>query len=131
MKLVDRALSIDPNCANAWLNKGNFQEDAGFSEQAKECYEKAISCNPNLVGAHNNLGNLKYAQNKVEDSCFNFLEALRIDPTDSEILCNLAMALSKTSYKDYAVTAFEEAVNQCVGNIEILVNYMVFLLEIQ
>ena len=25
MKLVQKALAIDKNCANAWLNKGNFE----------------------------------------------------------------------------------------------------------
>ena len=24
MELVEKALEIDPNCANAWLNKGNL-----------------------------------------------------------------------------------------------------------
>lgn len=70
-------------------------------------------------------------QEKYEDSCFDYLYALEIDPSDSEILCNLGLALAKTQYKDYANIAFEEAVNSCVGNTEILSNYMLFLLEIQ
>ena len=32
MQYVEKALSLDQKCANAWLNKGNFEQDAGFNE---------------------------------------------------------------------------------------------------
>jgi hypothetical protein len=59
------------------------------------------------------------------------LNSLEIDPFDNETLGNLGLALSKTQYKDYAVIAFEEAVNQCSGHLDILMNYLIFLLEVQ
>jgi Tfp pilus assembly protein PilF len=54
---------------------------------------------------------------------------LEIKPDDEEALCNLALALKRTSYLDYAKMAFEEAVNVSPGNTFILTNYMMFLLE--
>ena len=48
---------------------------------------------------------------------------------DEESLSNLGLALAKTQYKDYSNMAFEEAVNMCPGNTDILANYMLFLLE--
>ena len=58
-----------------------------------------------------------------------FLDVLEIKPDDEEALCNLALALKRTSYLDYARMAFEEAVNVSPGNTFILTNYMMFLLE--
>lgn len=60
-----------------------------------------------------------------------FLDALEIKPDDEEALCNLALALKRTSYLEYAKMAFEEAVNVSPGNTFILNNYMMFLLEQQ
>lgn len=59
------------------------------------------------------------------------MDALEIKPDDDEALCNLALALKRTSYIDYAKMAFEEAVNVSPGNTFILMNYMMFLLEQQ
>ena len=57
------------------------------------------------------------------------MDAIEIKPDDEEALCNLALALKRTSYLDYAQMAFEEAVNVAPGNTFILTNYMMFLLE--
>lgn len=59
------------------------------------------------------------------------MDALEIKPDDEEALCNLALALKRTTYIDYAKMAFEEAVNVSPGNTFILTNYMMFLLEQQ
>ena len=49
-----------------------------------------------------NLGCILYEEKKYEDSAIKFLDALVIKPDDEEALCNLALALKKTSYLDYA-----------------------------
>lgn len=59
------------------------------------------------------------------------MDALEIKPDDEEALCNLALALKRTSHLDFALMAFEEAVNVSPGNTFILNNYMMFLLEQQ
>ena len=70
-----------------------------------------------------------YDKDEYEKSVVKYLEALAINPDDSETLSNLGLALANTQYKDYANIAFEEAVNSCPGNTDILENYMLFLLE--
>ena len=77
-----------------------------------------------------NLGCIEYEEySHFEDAAIRFLDALEIKPDDEEALCNLALALKRTSYLDYAQIAFEEAVNVSPGNTFILTNYMMFLLE--
>ena len=79
-----------------------------------------------------NIGCIEYEENQHYDqAAILFLDALEIKPDDEEALCNLALALKKTSYIEYAKMAFEEAVNVSPGNTFILTNYMMFLLEQQ
>ena len=68
-------------------------------------------------------------QSDYENAAIKFLDALSIKPDDEEALCNLALALKKTSYIDYAEMAFEEAIKVNPSNTFILSNYMYFLLE--
>ena len=94
-------------------------------------FKAAYDADSTNIGALVNLGALDYEQNNFEDAAIKFLDALDIKPDDEEALCNLALALKKTSYLDYAQIAFEEAVNVSPGNTFILSNYMMFLLERQ
>ena len=79
-----------------------------------------------------NIGCIEYEEYQHFDlAALYFLDALEIKPDDEEALCNLALALKRTTYIDYAKMAFEEAVNVSPGNTFILTNYMMFLLEQQ
>ena len=77
------------------------------------------------------MGCIQYEEySAYDEAAIRFLDALEIKPDDEEALCNLALALKRTSsYVDYAQIAFEEAVNVSPGNTFILTNYMMFLLE--
>ena len=87
---------------------------------------------PENVPAIVNIGCIEYEEfQHFDQAAILFLDALEIKPDDEEALCNLALALKRTSYIDYAKMAFEEAVNVSPGNTFILTNYMMFLLEQQ
>lgn len=129
MEMVKKALKINEKCANAWLNKGNIHEDMDQVDEAQKCYEEAKRLKPRLAGAFTNLGNLKYQAGQNEDACLDYLTALDIDCDDSETLANLGMALAQTKYREFASIAFEEALAAGYGNLDILNNYLYFLLE--
>lgn len=93
-------------------------------------FKAAEQVDPKNVAAIVNLGCIEYEEySHFEDAAIRFLDALEMKPDDEEALCNLALALKRTSYLDYAQIAFEEAVNVSPGNTFILTNYMMFLLE--
>ena len=92
-------------------------------------FQAATEADPSNIGAIVNLGALEFEKNNYEFAAIRFLDALEIKQDDEEALCNLALALKKTSYISYAQVAFEEAVNVSPGNTFILQNYMLFLLE--
>ena len=93
-------------------------------------FTAALTADADNKEAIMNMGCILYEENKdYEEAAIKFLDALVIKPDDEEVLCNLALALKKTLYLDYAQIAFEEAVKVSPGNTFILNNYMLFLLE--
>jgi Flp pilus assembly protein TadD len=46
---------IDPNDAHTWYFLGLTRQGLRQEDEARECYEKALACNPYLLGAMNNL----------------------------------------------------------------------------
>lgn len=57
IKLIKKAISLNSNNANFYLNLGVANNLAGFEEMAVLNYKKAISINPKFKQAHFNLGN--------------------------------------------------------------------------
>ena len=94
--MVDKALKIDGNCKNAWVNKGNIQQALGFNDKARDCYEKAVDIDMNFALPHTNLGNLEYLKSNFEQAAYSYLQSLEKDPSDEDTLCNLGLALAKT-----------------------------------
>jgi len=83
-------------------------------------FQAANEADPRNIGAIVNLGALEFEKSNFENAAIRFLDALEIKQDDEEALCNLALALKKTSYTEYAQMAFEEAVNVSPGNTFIL-----------
>jgi len=70
--------------------------------ESLQMFTAAHEADPRNSGAINNLGNVDFEEGKFEEAAIKFLDALDIKPTDEEALCNLAIALKKTKYLDYA-----------------------------
>ena len=65
-------------------------------------FQAASEADPNNIGALVNLGALEFEKSNFEFAAIRFLDALEIKQDDEEALCNLALALKKTSYTSYA-----------------------------
>nr|WP_264478111.1 tetratricopeptide repeat protein [Planktothrix agardhii] len=63
-----RALSLNPNHANAYVNRAFAQIELGEYQQAIDDCKEAIRLNPNHVNAHQHLTN---ANNRLFEQCFN------------------------------------------------------------
>lgn len=65
-------------------------------------FQAANEADPRNIGAIVNLGALEFEKNNWENAAIRFLDALEVKQDDEEALCNLALALKKTSYTEYA-----------------------------
>jgi len=118
--------------ANAMVNMGLIYKHQNGIDDALKMFKAAKQHEPGNVAAIVNIGCIEFEEYQhFDQAAILFLDALEIKPDDEEALCNLALALKKTTYIDYAKMAFEEAVNVSPGNTFILTNYMMFLLEQQ
>lgn len=131
-KFCREALELNSMNSNAMVNMGLIYKHQNGIEDALKMFKAARQHDAVNIAAIVNIGCILYEeQNKFDEAALLFLDALEVKPDDEEALCNLALALKRTSYLDYAKMAFEEAVNVSPGNTFILTNYMMFLLEQQ
>jgi tetratricopeptide (TPR) repeat protein len=82
-KLVDKAITLKPDLAEAHGNRGNALMDKRPAE-ALASYDKAIALKPDLAEAHNNRGNalrrlLRPADNGTATVSSNFQSRCRLD----------------------------------------------------
>lgn len=82
----------------------------GQMQMALELYRQAVRSNPRSVDAHTALG-LGLMQVGIDAEAVDHLErAVKLDPTNPEAICNLAMAHRSQSRLNEALTCYERAV---------------------
>ncbi|MFY1110450.1 MAG: tetratricopeptide repeat protein [Methanosarcinaceae archaeon] len=101
----DKSLGINPNYPGAHYrahnNKGIALKNLKRISEAKECFKKAISDNPNFADAYTNLGVLYAEEFKEYDKAMErFEEAVKLDPSNHKAYSNLMLAKLKIIKKD-------------------------------
>jgi tetratricopeptide (TPR) repeat protein len=92
---IEKALSINPDYASAWVTHGLLEECDGNNQQAIEDYQKALSIDPSLAVAHQNLAVDYYKIGDFENSLEEYNLATAIDPSRSSAWDGAAEALTK------------------------------------
>lgn len=84
-----RAISLNPNYANAYNNRGLTYYKQGNLEEAIKDFKKAIELNSKE--AHNNLGMLYYKQGNSGEALKYLSKVIELDPTYATAYYNRAM----------------------------------------
>jgi tetratricopeptide (TPR) repeat protein len=87
----ERAISIDPSCAEAWYWKGYTFEDMdnpespniSLNKEAITCFETAIKINPPYVDAYIDLGFCQAQIGMYDEALKSVNKALEMDPNNS------------------------------------------------
>jgi adenylate cyclase len=117
--LFRQVIEIDPRYAPAWdelasnfINKaanGVLSNQEGYA-RAREAVEKALAIDPDYAPAHASLGWIAmYGDNDLGGAARHFQHALALDPTDLDVLRNVASFLQSLGRLDEAL-ALDEAV---------------------
>ena len=106
-----RAISIDPNFAQALNNLGIVHFDLRKFEEAAEFYEQAIKANSTYPEAHNNLGNALRALGKQEEALEQYQRALLLRERYPEAYNNLAAILRDRDQIAEAEHAYRKAMS--------------------
>lgn len=96
----DRALQLDPACAQAHVGRGNVFYLQGQYEQALACNAQALAIQPDYPEAHTNQGMALQQLGRLDDAMACFNRALAIEPDFADALTN--RGLLRLSRQDFA-----------------------------
>ena len=107
---TEKALSLDPKLAEAYLARGNLAWTLGNSfphEKAAADFRRGLEINPNLEPARKALAGVYYHVGLLDEAVLEFRKASRIDPYDLDTLYRLPrIALYQQKYPE-ALAGFE------------------------
>jgi len=109
LELIDGALKINPNAADATLNYGNVLKALGRHEEALANYDKALAIKPDYVQALSNRGSILFYLKRLDEALASFDEALAIKPDHVEALSSRGVALSNLQRFDEALASYDKA----------------------
>jgi tetratricopeptide (TPR) repeat protein len=91
----DKALSINPNFADAWVMRGVALGKLGQYSEVLTSSDKALTINPNSVEAWNNRGSALDDLGRYEEAVASYDKALTINPNYVDALSNRGNSLKK------------------------------------
>ena len=109
-KLTERALKREPNLPAAHDMMARIWRDWGMPETALVHAHRAIYFAPRWSGAHNTLGTVLYALDRIAEARTAFLRAFELDSGASWALSNLCYLEFRTGNLDEARRRCEAAV---------------------
>lgn len=107
-----KAIEIDPTCADAYNNLGTIYLNQGQLDEAARLYHRAIDIYPSFAEAYNNLGILLMKQGRPAEAIEQFQKALELEPDNAEIQNNLANVFTTQGRADEAIEHYRQALAQ-------------------
>lgn len=113
VQLMRKALAVNPNYVEAYVNLGaSLHEQSGQDQvklsEAADCYRKAIALRPNYAEVHSNLGVVLKAQEHLHESAACFVRALELNPCSAETFANLDALLKEMAAPDEALMYYRQ-----------------------
>ena len=110
------AVSLDPKLTEAHNLLGVAYDKKGFSERAKDSFERAVKLEEDAETL-NNLGFSLYQNGNYRAAVDRLKRAAKLAPTDERILNNLGLAYCRLGKVDEAYKAFARATGPLTGNL--------------
>jgi Tfp pilus assembly protein PilF len=110
------ATSLDPKLTEAHNLLGVAYDKKGFSDRAKESFERAVKMEAD-ADTLNNLGFSLYQSGNYRAAVDRLKRAAKLAPNDERILNNLGLAYCRLGKIDEAYKAFARATGPLVGNL--------------
>lgn len=104
------AMAKGNNIPVVLAHEAQAYDKAKMYDQAVATYQKMLAINPNDASAHNGLGAVYAAQNKLAEAQAEFQKAAQLDPTGAaKAYYNEGAILSNAGKMDEAAAAFKQA----------------------
>jgi predicted O-linked N-acetylglucosamine transferase (SPINDLY family) len=110
MATVERALAINPNDADALIDRGQFLQAQGRLEEAIVSYGSGLKFSPKNLSALNNLGACLLLKAQPAQAIPYFQAAAAAMPTSPKPPNNIGAALKEVGQIDQAIVQFRRAI---------------------
>ncbi len=110
LKACDEEIGINPNCAEAWCNKGVTLAFLERYEEALKACAEAIGINPNYAEAWYNKGVALCELERYEEALKACDEAIGINPNCADAWYNKGVALGELERPEEELKAYDEAI---------------------
>ena len=109
IKLMDEALRLRPDFADALCMGGYMLSECGKPEAAMRFYRRALELDASLVVAHVNSGKLLFGVGRFTEALDSFAAATRLAPDDPDAWCSRAGTLRELGRLDESAEAAQRA----------------------
>ncbi|KQO91925.1 hypothetical protein ASF36_18725 [Methylobacterium sp. Leaf90] len=109
VRLIRRAIELDPEEPSAHINLGNVVFDLDRPDLAAEAYITAIRFEPDEIDARNNLGVALRVLQRPEEAEAVYREGLALDPQHRDLWNNLGRLLAGRGRIDEAIACHTRA----------------------
>ena len=108
----DAALELNPNLADAYLNRATVNLSLGHHKEAITDCDNALKLNPDFVVAYINRAVAKFFLGEAEDALDDYNAALKLNP-------NYAIAYTNRAAANLSLEHFEETIADCDSALEL------------
>jgi tetratricopeptide (TPR) repeat protein len=105
----ERALTVNPQLAQAHINLISLYGRTGQFEKAEKHYHAAVAVNPNLADSHYNFGVLLAGQQRYTEAAQAFYRSLQINQFNAEAHYNYAVIIEREGRLDEAAGHYRRA----------------------
>ena len=92
--VLERALVLRPDSAEALTVLGKSLKDLGRVEEALARLQRAVTVNPKYANAHNTEGNVLLVMGRLEESLAAYCRAVELDPQNATAQSGLIFAMN-------------------------------------
>jgi tetratricopeptide (TPR) repeat protein len=109
IRLISKAISINPNVPSAHSNLGVALREVKRAEEALDSFDKAIALKPDYAEAHHNRGLVLKELGRPEEAIASYEKAIALKP-DCEAFYHRGNALAELQRFEEALASYDRAV---------------------
>lgn len=99
----DKAIQLNPNYAEAYVQRGGAYDSKGRLDLALADYNKALQLKPDIPQAYNGRGWVYHQQRLLDRAIAEYTTAIQIKPDFAAAYCNRGIAYSEIGNYDLAI----------------------------
>lgn len=116
LAVLNEALGIDPNHAEAWVAIGTIQMDTGEVQRAVKAFQKAVQLDAKLPEAYGGLGNALHHVGQTKEALDAYKNLLTICADDAKGHFNYARLLYESGDLEGSIAAYRKYISLQPGD---------------